>query len=110
VSMRIQFNLGSFELRPDDEKKMANLATALADDRLKTQSFAVIGHTDASGPLALNMRLSSQRAIAARDFLVKRGVDPSRLIAQGKGPVDPLVTDDPNSPLNRRVEVALLPR
>lgn len=110
VSMRIQFDLGSSDIRADDEKKMVNLATALGDDRLKTHSFLVIGHTDASGAPALNMRLSMQRASAARAFLVRRGVDPSRLVAQGKGPVELLVTDDPRSPLNRRVEVALVPK
>ncbi|MCA9571823.1 MAG: OmpA family protein, partial [Myxococcales bacterium] len=68
------------------------------------------GHTDSRGSNAYNLDLSTKRANAIRDFLVQRGVEPSRLEAEGFGEFSPLVPNDSeeNMLLNRRVEFHIL--
>ena len=50
----------------------------------------VEGHTDSTGAHAFNMDLSNRRAKAVVDYLVGKGVSPSRLSAQGYGPDRPI--------------------
>jgi hypothetical protein len=52
----------------------------------------IAAHTDARGAEAWNVRLSQARADWVRDELIRRGVDPSRVVARGFGeycPIDP---------------------
>lgn len=66
----------------------------------------LVGHTSSEGDPAFNQRLSEARAQAAVDFLVGRGIDASRLEAEGKGSSEPL---DPNNPeANRRTEFIVI--
>ncbi|WP_019561522.1 MULTISPECIES: OmpA family protein [Caldimonas] len=69
----------------------------------------ILGHTDARGSDALNNRLSKERAEAARDYLVGRGVPVERLLAEGRGKTEP-VADNATAQgraLNRRVELLI---
>ncbi len=70
----------------------------------------VAGHTDNTGSVSLNQRLSQARAAAVRAYLARRGVAPARMVARGYGPTDPVA---PNSTAegraqNRRVELRRL--
>jgi outer membrane protein OmpA-like peptidoglycan-associated protein len=67
------------------------------------------GHTDSRGSANLNQALSQQRAEAVRAALVSRGIDPSRLVAVGRGSDRPLATNDSadGRARNRRVEIVL---
>ncbi|HAI84537.1 MAG TPA: OmpA family protein, partial [Chitinophagaceae bacterium] len=67
------------------------------------------GHTDNSGKAALNMKLSQARAEAVKAFITKKGIDASRLTANGYGDTMP-VADNKTSAgkaKNRRVELKL---
>jgi outer membrane protein OmpA-like peptidoglycan-associated protein len=72
-------------------------------------SIEVQGHTDNTGTPPHNMRLSTERAQAVVDALVKLGVDPGRLNAKGYGQDKPLVpnTTEPNKARNRRVQLMI---
>ena len=50
----------------------------------------VQSHTDERGDAARNLRLSDARAQAVVTYLVAKGVDPARLVAQGYGETQPL--------------------
>ncbi len=63
----------------------------------------VEGHTDAVGSADYNVSLSERRALSVGEYLVKMGVEPSRLMLIGKGMAEPL-TQDPYDPANRRVQ------
>ncbi len=52
-------------------------------------SLLVIGHTDISGPRALNMKLSQQRAEFVKSHLVQNGIDTDKIISSYKGPDEP---------------------
>ena len=50
----------------------------------------ISGHTDSEGASSFNKVLSERRAIACFDYLVSRGVDPTRLSAYGYGEERPI--------------------
>ena len=56
-----------------------------------------------------NMKLSNERAETVKNYLIKKGVDPSRLTSQGFGPTKPLNQGktEQERALNRRVELKL---
>ncbi len=76
--------------------------------------MAISGHTDASTDEAgkteyTSWELSTDRANAARRFLLKSGLDaqqPKKVT--GSGDRDLLLPNDPRSPLNRRVSLIML--
>ena len=72
--------------------------------------FRIEGHTDSTGSLALNERLSKERAAAVKDYLIANGVDASRLESEGFGPSKP-VADNKTAAgraQNRRTEVVVI--
>lgn len=72
------------------------------------QSFYVVGHTDSKGTFAYNRKLSSDRAQAVADALMKDyGVRSDRLEPHGVGPLVPVFSNgsDVGRDKNRRVEL-----
>lgn len=71
--------------------------------------MTIIGHTDSSGDDATNMALSIQRAETAVRYMVSKGVDPARIIAEGRGESDPVASNDTpvGQTANRRIEFVL---
>jgi tetratricopeptide (TPR) repeat protein len=76
------------------------------------RTIEVGGHTDNRGPRWANLRLSEARANAVRDYLIKKGVAPERLVAKGYGPDKPIVNNDTEEGRvrNRRVQFTILER
>ena len=67
----------------------------------------VSGHTDAVGNAAANLDLSQRRAQEVCNYMVRRGIDSSRLRAVGKGKTEPMADNKTAAgrALNRRVEI-----
>ena len=67
----------------------------------------VIGHTDTSGSLSYNVRLSERRANAVADALVGLGVNQGVMSVDWKGETQPAVAtgDGVKEPLNRRTTI-----
>lgn len=72
----------------------------------------VEGHTDNVGKRADNLTLSRRRAISVRTYLISKGIDGERLLAEGYGPDNPIATntDEPGRAKNRRVAFTILDR
>jgi outer membrane protein OmpA-like peptidoglycan-associated protein len=70
----------------------------------------VVGHTDTSGSVAYNMRLSERRAKATADGLVSLGVPAASLDVSWKGKSDLAVktADGVKEPLNRRSTIKIV--
>jgi outer membrane protein OmpA-like peptidoglycan-associated protein len=64
----------------------------------------ISGHTDATGSVEYNQKLSERRALMVKSYLVQQGVDKKRLIAAGYGKSRLLLPEQPTNALNRRVE------
>lgn len=89
--------------------KVRELAQVLRD---YPDSIAYIrGHTSSEGELEYNIQLSQQRANVVRSELIAAGISPSRLIAEGMGPQDPIASNDTESgrAMNRRVDLHVIP-
>ena len=71
----------------------------------------VVGHTDSTGSLELNQRLSKQRASSVARYLESQKVLPERILTRGMGPNSPIAPNDTveGRALNRRVEIILTP-
>jgi OOP family OmpA-OmpF porin len=101
----VAFAPGSTE--PDRASAAALDAAAAALQARPGLSVAVVGHTDGSGDLAVNQRVSAARARAVLEALAARGVSRSRLEAAGAGWLAPRASnaDATGQALNRRVEL-----
>jgi outer membrane protein OmpA-like peptidoglycan-associated protein len=69
----------------------------------------ITGHTDSVGSTAANDALSLQRANLLRNMVIRRGFDPVRVHANGRGKREPVIqtADEVDEPGNRRVEVVI---
>lgn len=74
-----------------------------------TVKIMLCGHTDYKGSKEYNMTLSDNRAKAAYDYLVKKGVPPTRLEYKGFGAEQPIADNktDEGRALNRRTEILI---
>ncbi|HEY0301999.1 MAG TPA: OmpA family protein [Rhizomicrobium sp.] len=101
-NLALTFDLGSAQLTPLGIANAQEFATAVKDPKLAGHKFRVEGYTDKAGRYAYNVALSQRRADATKAYLVSLGVEESRLVAKGYGPV--LVRPDaPYDQANRRV-------
>jgi outer membrane protein OmpA-like peptidoglycan-associated protein len=100
----IYFDTSKATIKPVSFSLLDEVATALKSHDVKRTSIE--GHTDSSGDAAFNKQLSQQRAQAVRDYLVSKGIDASRLEAQGFGAEKPIApnTTKKGREQNRRVE------
>ena len=85
--------------------------TTLANYLIKNPDRKVIveGYTDSKGSASYNQGLSERRANAVKNALVRAGVEPSRIVAQGYGKEYPVADNATSSgrAQNRRVEVTI---
>ncbi len=103
----IEFVNGSALLAASAGPLLDGVAAALGP--CQNMRIAVVGHTDAEGGTARNMRLSEERANTAVEALIARGVPATRLLPSGKGetkPLDPAATPQAYA-RNRRIEFAI---
>jgi outer membrane protein OmpA-like peptidoglycan-associated protein len=91
-----------------DQRSFAVLSEVAATLKLHPEILQVEiqGHTDAKGTEAYNLQLSQQRADAVRDWLIREGIDPARLLAVGYGNTQPLASNatETGRQKNRRVQ------
>lgn len=103
----INFASGSSEI-PADNKAILDQAVTLLN-KVSGVKLNVGGHTDSTGKAASNKALSQRRAQAVVDYLTSKGVDASKLVAQGHGSDQPVAenTTDEGRFKNRRIEFSV---
>ncbi len=92
---RVYFDLDQYAVRPDGAPVLEAQAAWL--NRYRAVRVRVEGNCDERGTREYNFALGARRAQAVRDFLVARGVDPTRIevISYGKErPIDPGAGED----------------
>jgi outer membrane protein OmpA-like peptidoglycan-associated protein len=102
---RLLFATGSATLEPASQEQLSNVAAILkAYPKVKIK---LGGYTDNTGDPAANLQLSDQRAKNVMAELLKLGVDPSRLEAQGYGDEHPVADNNTEEgrQLNRRISL-----
>ena len=101
----VSFDVGSAAIKRNFDPILNQFATSLTQHPETTLS--ITGHTDSTGSDAINNPLSIDRANAARDYLVGRGVARNRIATEGRGSREP-VADNSTSQgrdKNRRIEI-----
>ncbi len=102
----IYFDTGKAEVKLDSDAALKLIADLLKQD--SALKLYVVGHTDNVGALDMNMDLSRRRAEAiVKELTSKYGIAPSRLRADGVGPLTPVASnlDETGRSKNRRVEL-----
>ena len=101
----VLFRTDSAELVPGASTQMDQLAAVLKSH--PDYRVEIAGYTDSTGSDTYNLGLSQRRAETVQRALTMRGVDPSRVVAQGRGESSPVASNDTGAGrhMNRRVEV-----
>jgi len=102
---RLYFETGKSTLKAESQEQLKNMVAILKaypDVNLKLG-----GYTDNTGDAAINKKISNERANAAMMELVKLGVDPKRLEAEGYGAEHPIASNDTadGKAQNRRIDI-----
>ncbi len=107
LSSEVSFDYDSASLKPSFYPALDKIADVIRQH--DQTSVEIVGHTDSRGSEAYNQRLSEKRAEAVANYLIQRGVDPSRITTSGRGESEPRGTNSTEAgrQLNRRVEIFL---
>lgn len=108
VMNKIFFETGKADLNTEASTDLNKLINYLNDN--PTARLEVQGHTDSTGSATINNRLSQDRANSVISYLIREGVNNSRLSAKGYGSTQPIDTNDTieGRANNRRVEIKIL--
>ena len=104
----LRFRPDSAELLPGEEERLDAVAAAVREAGDGT--VLVAGHTADMGKPAGQQKLSTERAKTIAGELANRGVDPKRLLYQGRGATEPIADNSTaeGRARNRRVELILI--
>lgn len=102
-----KFGFNEAVLNEDAKKYLDDMVNLLNGNR--NFMLEVIGHTDNVGTSQANKEVSLKRASVVIDYLIEKGIAPSRLRATPVGAKQPLVPNDSeeNRARNRRVEFVI---
>jgi peptidoglycan-associated lipoprotein len=103
----IHFDYDSARIPPSETPKLETVAVHLKSN---PEKLVIEGHCDERGTEEYNRALGERRAIAARDFLVSLGIDPSRITTVSYGEDRPAAfgKDDSAMAQNRRCEFVVV--
>jgi OmpA-OmpF porin, OOP family len=98
------FALSSNKIKPSGQEKLDEMVEHLKG--MQYDTVLVVGHTDPTGPKAMNDKLSKQRAQAVKQYLISKGVDPKRIKTEGKGGAEPVAKTQNCDSLPRAEKIA----
>jgi outer membrane protein OmpA-like peptidoglycan-associated protein len=103
----VLFDTGKADLRGQAREALAKLSGIVLN--YPSLRLAIEGHTDNTGALELNQKLSEKRADSVRDYLVSQGLSNGSLGAQGFGMSIPVADNGTaeGRQKNRRVEIVV---
>jgi outer membrane protein OmpA-like peptidoglycan-associated protein len=104
----VNFNTGKATLTPESFSVIDELVKYL--QRKDDERIEIGGHTDNVGSAPANLKLSLDRANTVRDYLLSKGIDPSRVTSKGYGSTKPVADNKTadGKAMNRRTEVTVL--
>jgi chemotaxis protein MotB len=116
VNSDLLFAPGSWQMRPQGQKIIADFAKKLAptqQNHLMVSGYtdnAPIGSALAREGVTSNQELSQKRADAVKQYLISQGVQPDLVSTQGFGDASPVAPNDTaqGRAQNRRVELSLV--
>ncbi len=111
VSMQLEkilFNVNEVKVRPAYYATLNFIAESLR--KYPSLALKIDGYTDKTGSVAVNERLSKQRAESVKNYLVQKNVAATQLIVSNHGPNEPIAENNTRTgqALNRRVELQFI--
>jgi outer membrane protein OmpA-like peptidoglycan-associated protein len=105
VPADFSFDVARSEIRPVMRPVLDEFARGLDPGMI----VRVVGHTDSTGTDTINYPLSVARAESVRNYLGTKGVNPLRVVTEGRGASEPVVPNETPAgrAQNRRVEIFL---
>jgi outer membrane protein OmpA-like peptidoglycan-associated protein len=106
----IYFATDKYDLRPEAIQELDRIAEIMKAN--PTLNISIEGHTDSRASDAYNIKLGQNRADAAYDYLVSKGISDKRMVTVSYGESRPAVpnTSADNMQLNRRTIFRVLER
>lgn len=102
---QVAFQPGSISFTPQSDAVLQQLLSLLQqhpDGRVRIE-----GHTDNTGPDAVNLRVSRDRAAAVANYLMARGIPADQIVVTGYGSTQPIADNstEQGRTRNRRIEI-----
>ncbi|RCS27783.1 OmpA family protein [Polaribacter sp. WD7] len=103
----VYFEFDKKIFKPGSTKKLDEIVKAMKEN--KNVILLLEGHTDSIGTETYNYDLSKDRANTVRDYMIRKGIDSSRLQSKYFGETKPVATNTTakGRKENRRVEIKL---
>ena len=104
LTQKVFFDYNEAKIKARSFQLLRDVATVMKDR--PSMSVRIEGHTDSRGRSRYNRRLSQKRANSVRQFLIREGIDPSRMVSKGYGEDRPIASNRTGTgrDKNRRVE------
>lgn len=101
----ITFDFNKATIRPESAPVLGQVLALLQGD--VKLALAIEGHTDSIGTAVYNQKLSADRAVAVKTWLVTHGIEAARLATAGFGDTKPVADNaaEEGRAKNRRVEL-----
>jgi len=105
ILKNVFFDSGLSVLQPESNTELDALANLLNEN--PTLRLKIKGHTDNIGSPQKNLKLSNERALAVKNYLVNKGIEEQRLSAIGLGATNPIESNETpeGRAANRRTEI-----
>lgn len=106
--VNLEFEFDKSIIKPSSFPYLDQLAELMVSKR--DWKLRIVGHTDNVGPEDYNMRLSRDRALATRNYLMARGMANTQFIVQYFGETQPIDSNETElgRQRNRRVELEFI--
>jgi len=108
----IYYDFDKYSIRADAKPELDKLVTIMMENPINVELGS---HTDCRGTTSYNDRLSQNRATAAIEYIIFRGIAQSRIIAKGYGEhqltnkcADGVFCSEEDHQLNRRTEFKVI--
>jgi outer membrane protein OmpA-like peptidoglycan-associated protein len=105
----VKFPVDSAKLSPEAEQRLTTFVEQLKNEN-RNVYLEIQGHTDATGPDAINQRLGNERAETVRVFMSKHGVPLNRIATISYGKAEPVADNKTRDgrAQNRRVVLIVM--
>lgn len=108
------FDFDKYSLRPESFVELNRVVDFL--NEYPNIEIEMSAHTDSKGTDSYNLTLSDNRARSVMEYILSKGISPSRIVSKGYGETKPVAentnTDGSDNPagrqLNRRVEFTIM--
>lgn len=108
ISSQLKFESGKVNLSKKIYVGVDTLVVLMQNN--KNMSLVITGHTDNTGTLKINEKLSLQRAMVVSNYLIKKGIDKKRISQKGFADTRPIADNKTvkGRAQNRRVDIEVV--